>query len=174
MRDEIAEIVAELHRSQPDIDRYTLLYLLGRGGDSSYRSAVEPYLEGPDDMLARLALWVLCWYWNLTAEYAKQVARFMHGVHWDESAQCRLAAIFIAGDYLAVASEPRLLKSLITLCENRGEDQTLRAHAYSALATAMGHEPQSLPFHEDDFNLDAYVDPRLLLEARARLARKGG
>jgi hypothetical protein len=172
--DEVAEIVTELQKPQPGADPYTLMYLLGRAGDASYRSIVEPYIEGPDDMLARLALWVLCWYWGLTSQYTEQVARFIHGVHWDQMDQCRLAAISIAGDYLATASEPQLLWALITLCENKGEDQTLRAHAYSALSTAMGYEPRSLPFHEEAFNLDAHVDPSLLLEATARIAGKGG
>src|SRR5689334_13615513 len=95
--DDVTEIVTEIQKPQPEADPYTLLYLLGRAGDVSYRSIVEPYIEGPDDMLARLAMWVLCWYWGLTAEYTEQVVRFIRGVHWDQFGQCRLAAISIAG-----------------------------------------------------------------------------
>ena len=127
-------------------------------------------------MVARLAMWVLCYYWGLTAEYTEQLLRFMRGVHWDHMEQCRLAAIAIIGDYLATASDPQLLGQLVTTCENRGEDQTIRAHAYAALATAVGldHESQALPFHEEGFNLDAHVDPGVLLEAKTRLANQGG
>src|SRR5438128_1825608 len=134
-RREVEAIAAELRKPWPDTDRYTLLYLLGRGGDASYRALVEPYLNGPDDMVARLALWVLCYYWGLAAECREQLLRFMRGVHWDHLEQCRLAAIAIAGDYLATASDPQLLRQLVTTCENKGEDQTIRAQAYSARAT---------------------------------------
>ena len=171
-REELEAIAAELRKPWPDTDRYTLVYLLGRGGDASYKSLVEPYLEGPDDMLARLALWVLCWYWGLAAEYAEHLLRFMRGVHWDQLEQCRLAAIAIAGDYLATASDPQLLRQLITTCENKGEDQTIRAHAYLALSIAMGMDNAShaLPFHEEGFSLEAHLDPTVLLQAKFRLA----
>jgi hypothetical protein len=176
--DEVEAIASELQKPWPDTDRYTLVYLLGRGGDASYKSLVEPYLEGPDDMLARLALWVLCWYWGLAADYTEHLLRFMRGVYWDHMEQCRLAALAITGDYLAAASasDHKLLRQLITTCENKGEDQTIRAHAYSALSTALGLDNGShaLPFHEDGFNLDAYLDPAVLLEAKSRLAGQSG
>src|SRR5690348_10526992 len=72
---ELDALAEEFQKPQPDTDRYILLYLLGRGGNASYKLVVEPYLEGPDDMLARLALWVLCWYWGLTSEYVDHVIR---------------------------------------------------------------------------------------------------
>src|SRR6476620_12304879 len=142
-RDDVEAIAAELQKPWPDTDRYTLVYLLGRGGDASYKWLVEPYLEGSDDMLARLALWVLCYYWGLTSEYTEQLLRFMRGVRWDHQEQCRLAAIAITGDYLATASDPQLLRQLVTTCENKGEDQIIRAHAYLALATALGLDYES-------------------------------
>src|SRR5687768_16366392 len=89
---EILEVAAELLKSQPAADRYTLLYILGRGGGPGYKHLIEPYLAGPDDMLARLALWIVCWYWNLTPLYARYLLRFVRGVHWDGLEQCRLAA----------------------------------------------------------------------------------
>jgi len=173
---ELDVMAKEIQKPQPDTDRYILLYLLGRGGNAAYKSIVEPYLEGPDDMLARMALWVLCWYWDLTSEYIDHVIRFMRGVYWDELAQGRLAAIDIAGDYLAKSRKRQLLWELMTICEDKGEDPTIRAHAYSALATALGLglESQALPFHEEGFNVDAHIDPAVLAEVKERIATQGG
>src|SRR5262245_4262398 len=66
---EVESIASELQKPEPDTDRYTLLYLLGRAGGPAYKPLVEPYLEGPDDMLARLALWIVCGYWGQAAQY---------------------------------------------------------------------------------------------------------
>ena len=171
---EILEVAAELLKPQPDVDRYTLLYILGRGGRPAYKHLIEPYLAGPDDMLARLALWIVCWYWNLAHLYAPQLLRFIRGVHWDGLEQCRLAATEIAGDYLAKAADPDLLAELIRIFENPDESETLRLHAYSSLVQAVGRKWHPLPAHEEAFDLDASIDIAVIEEAKDRLSIERG
>lgn len=168
--EEVENIAAEVQKPEPETDRYTLLYLLGRAGGPAYRSVVESYLDGPDDMLARLALWIICWYWGLTAQYTDHLMKFMQGVYWDGLEQCRLAATSIAGEYLMTSSNPGLLRELIRLFENRGESEPVRTQAYMSLAEALGHGMPVLPVHNIDFDLDSAADPAVLEEAKALLA----
>jgi hypothetical protein len=167
--EEVAAAAAELEKPQPETDRYTLLFIVGRRGGPHYRTLVEPYLQGPDDMLARLALWVLCWYWNLTDRYTGQLLTFLRGVPWDGLEEIRRAAASITGEYLRTHARPELLNELIDIFEKRDENPSLRQYAYYALADALGRSTRQLPPIYEGEDLDALVDPLVVQGAKARL-----
>lgn len=166
---DVAAVAAELEKPQPETDRYTLLYIVGRRGGPQYRHLVEPYLEGPDDMLARLALWVLCWYWNLTPYYSSYLLTFLRGVPWDSMEEIRRAAASITGEYLRDNPRPELLSELIGIFDKRDEDPSLRLASYYAIADALGHDSRALPPIYDAEDLDALADYSVLQAARTRL-----
>jgi hypothetical protein len=168
-QEQVAAAAAELAKSQPETDRYTLLYIVGRRGGPQYRGLVEPYLEGPDDMLARISLWILCWYWNLTDSYTSQMLAFLRGVPWDGLEEIRRAATAISGEYLRTHARPELLSELIYIFEKRDEDLTLRQYAYHALADALGRDSGRLPPIYEGDDLDSLVDPSIVEAAKTRL-----
>jgi len=172
--EEVRAVADELQKPLPETDRYTLLYIVGKAGGSHYKELVEEYLHGPDDMLARLALWVLCWYWQLTPHYTRQLITFIRGVPWDGLEECRRAATAIAGEYLLTHSDPDLLHVIIETLENTNEEGSLRLSAYYALADAMNRDWHKLPPVHDPLDLDFELDPTVIDEAKDRLLKEWG
>ena len=171
---EVSAVAEELRKQLPETDKYTLLYIVGRAGGPAYRGLVENHLQGPDDMLARLALWILCWYWQLTADYTTQLITFIRGVAWDGLEECRRAATSIAGEYLRTHTHPDLLHALVEIYENGNEEGSLRLNAYYAIADAMGRDWHGLPPVHDPLDLDFEADPSLIEEAKDRLLQEWG
>ncbi len=173
--EQLVDVVHQVQHPQPQADLYTLLYILGLSGDASYRHLMEKYLESPDDpMLARMALHVLCNYWDLADQYTDQVLRFLQGVPWDDEEDVRLVAISIAGRHLRLHPDSRLLGALISIFENPEEGQTVREAAYQALAIALGRSQKDLPPASRHFDLTTETDPTVLQQARRRLLEKRG
>ncbi len=169
---EIAAAAEELQKVSPEARRYTLLYIIGRSYAKSYRKLVESYLEYPEDPeLSALALQILCGFWGDTPHYLDQVLRFIYGVDWDTSNECRLMAISVVGEYLRDREEKRFLKELIRIYEDEREDHHLREAAYLALARAMGRTYQEIPSAAHEFDLVNDIDPNVLKQARERISR---
>ncbi len=170
-RDEARWAEQQLLHPDQDLDRYKVLHLVGKGLDRSFARLVEPYLtchEEPD--LARLALQILCQYWDLTCDYLPFVREFVEGVAWDEDGHIKLMAISVAGGYLRTNRDPDLLAQVLDVLEGDDPEQDIeREAAVTALARAIGLEwKQILPVAG---SLDQVVTQQeVLAQARARLA----
>lgn len=168
---ELASVVAHLQDPKGDGDPYTFLHILGRAGNSSYRSIVEPFLDRPDDpMLSRLALKILCDYWGESEGYLDTLARFIDGVAWDREGDVRLVAISTAGEYLRDRKQASLLGKLVHIFRDEREDRASREGAYFALARAMGREWNELPSAARHFDLSTEIDSDVIVGAEERLA----
>jgi hypothetical protein len=132
--EELQTVVTELQEAGDPRRRPILLKILGYSGDVAYKSLVEPFLTGPDDAAAQWALYVLCRYWGLTAQYIPHIRAFLRGLPWDDIGMVQETAFFIAEDYLAGASDPVLLGEMLQLAEGRGTDERTRELAQEALA----------------------------------------
>lgn len=120
-------------------DLVALIRILGYEGGPHYRSVLEPFLGGPDASLAHWALWVLCEYWGLTAEYVDVLARYIRGVDWDDLGTCRYFAMVTSSDYLQSHKEPKLLRAFVALLAEPSTLQEDREEALHALARAYGN-----------------------------------
>jgi hypothetical protein len=144
---------------------YDALLVVGRSGAIQYRSIVEKYLTASNNpMLARLALMILCRYWNLAPEYKMHVLSFIQGVTWDNEGDVRILAISIAGTMLASQQDDHLIRLLIDIFRNRSntEDQLSREVAYCSLAEAYGRKPYELPTASRHFDLERDIDPEVI------------
>jgi len=167
---DLARVVAELRKDKPVIYPGTLLRILGKGGDKSYKDLVEPFLETPNDpMIARAALWTLCVEWNLTSHFIPRLRNFVQGVSWDIGEDLRLAAFSIVGEYLRNNSDAELLRKLLAIFEDHTERQLIREAAYHALGRAVGRDYVELPPVSRPFDLVKDVDPTILHEVRQQL-----
>jgi hypothetical protein len=170
---EIDQVAKEIQKPMPEADTYTLLHILGKSQATRYRRLVERYLESDTDpMLAKLAMQILCSYWDEASHYLDQITRFVQGVAWDEDDDCQLAAVSIAGEYLRTKHDPVLLYLLLELFEREAEDQLIREAAYGALARAMGREYSEIPSAAKEFDLKADIDTSIIERAKSRLSQE--
>lgn len=152
-------------------DPYEGLLVLGRAEAKQYRGLVEGYLDASDNpMLARLALQILCRYWDLTEQYLCQIMTFMEGVDWDEEDDVRLMAIGCAGSFLLNHSCKPLLAALLRIFHDTNERQLIREVAYRALAESTGVPILRLPPASRHFDLDA-VDQAVIDAVKQALAK---
>jgi len=178
---EETELVASKLPTASVWDRYTLLHMLGLGGEqilfrggtlpSHYRPLVEHFLQGPDESLAKLSLWILGRWWGLAGEYIDEIKKFMRGVAWD-TREARHAAILIAGEYLHSFPEANLLRQLIDIFDHQEYDPDDRKYAYYALADALGRDLRRFPQWYDDLDLESLPESNVLPEARERLTKE--
>jgi hypothetical protein len=176
--------VAQRLDSALEGEQYTLLHILGRGGEqimqrggrlpSGYTRLVERFLPGPDETLARLALWILCRWWGLAEHYPSTLLQFIRGVAWDLSRECRWTAIALSGEYLTLHTHAELLQELLRTYRDTTTPPDVRQYAYFALAEAVGRERRTFPPLHEDIEVDPPPDPTILTEALARLATRGG
>jgi hypothetical protein len=170
--DDLHRVVAMLREERPGVDHYLLLHIIGRSGDRSQRPLVEKYLHRPEDpMLSRLAVQILCGYWNETERYIDRVIEFVDGVNWDEDDDVRLVAISNGGEYLRAHSHPVLLRRLIDIVRDRNERPIVRTAAYFALSRAVGRDWKELPSAARVLDIETEADRMILQEALHRLGR---
>jgi hypothetical protein len=160
-------------------DPYGALFALGRSWAIEHRPLVERYLDGSKGvMLARLALFVLCENWNLSADYRGVITEFVAGVPWDDENDVRILAIDIAGSLLKTEPDLRLLRLVVEMYNDRSEPppQLMRAAAYLALAKAAGRTYNEMPSDGLDFEVDEQQDPvvRAYIENAQRLLDASG
>lgn len=159
--EELEEVVRRLQTNS--CDPYDALLIIGRAGAIQYRDIVERYLHCEDNpALARLALMILCRYWNLTLEYRVVLQRFVEGVSWDKYNDVRLLAISIAGPHVSNHRDEALLEAMIAIFRDRAEEQILREAAYCSLAESAGKTPLELPSAARHFDLERDVDPQVV------------
>jgi hypothetical protein len=119
--EEVAWAAEMLRRAGDGDDRYGLLYVIGRGFGTQYEPLVASFLESPNDnMLSRLALQILCGYWDMSAKYVEEIRRFLAGVPWDDDGMDRQVAISQAGEHLRTNQDDDLLRRLWEFAHNRG------------------------------------------------------
>lgn len=167
--DEIDELVGMLLCGVGD--PYTVLHALGRGSDHAMADVVEPYLDAQEDpMLARLAVQILCNYWERSADYLPVLRRFAMGVAWDEEGDVRQAAISALGEH--VRREPHDTISLGLLWQIAGDaddDEMAREDALLAIARALGREWSEVPSATSPIQPESPEGLALLQEVTKRL-----
>lgn len=136
--------------TQVDGDIHSLLQIVGYAGcfcydsieiRSEYRALIEKFIVFPRDPLVSVtAFCVLCNDWDLTAEYLSQIKMYMRGVEWDEDEDVRVKAMCIAGSYIKETGDKELLRMLLEIFENDGEEKIMREIAYDRISIALGGE----------------------------------
>ena len=124
-----------------DDNLYKLIYILGRAEAKQYRKLIEDFLHYPTDpMISRLALQILCNFWDYTLDYLNEIKKFIDKVEWDQENDIRLMAISCAGEYCRSSMNKELLQLLIRICDDPSEDSISQEGAFEALARAIGME----------------------------------
>jgi len=169
-QEEIASVVADLEGLELAPDPSDLISILCYTDPTKHKQRlVERFLDGPDDIAAKRALWTLCSCWDLTDQYLDVLLWYMEGTPWDDGEDCKLVAISCAGSYLKDHSSPELLRKIIETFED--ENSRTRETAYRALVELTGGDWYSLPTTLD---LEKYVDPAVVKKAKKRLERESG
>ena len=117
-----------------------LLNILSYAGDTAplYKGLVASYLHGPGIWPAIMALSVLCYFYELTQEYAQEISQLMRGVPWDPEYRVQEFATGVAATFLRKESNPVLLRTLIDIVEDETVPEEPRTNAQSALVAALG------------------------------------
>jgi hypothetical protein len=171
-RFDAAAAAAMLPDLTDSMDRYDALFILGRVGDQTYASVVEPFVDERDDpMLARLAVQILCSWWGLGAHYLDRLGAFVAGDPWDleSGGFVQSVAVSASGEVLRQTQDGPLLRALLEPFDRDESGDDLRREAYAALLRASGKEPRDIP----GTGSDAWRRPDLatleLLRQRAKL-----
>lgn len=174
---ELSEVAQRIEKSDDSNthELYTLLHIIGKDPHGiHYRSLIEKYLIFPKDpMIARLALMILCNYWDLTEAYLEILIIYLKGVDWDSFEDVRLIAISSAGEYVQKTKNKELVRLILQIYENQQEEILTRCVAYGALLRCIGLEwieipsPAYLTSH-----LDEYESPIVLENIRNILKDK--
>jgi hypothetical protein len=137
---EIEQVAVLLRGEHDDEQTYGLLYVIGRSLSRSHEELVAGFLEHRDHpTVARLALQILCNFWDLTEKYLDQMQRFIDGVDWDDFGEVRQMAISSAGYYLRDHRRGDLLSGLLKRAALDNDDALERRFAIEAIATALGY-----------------------------------
>jgi hypothetical protein len=143
---ELDQVVSELADPSSNTDRYTLLHIVGLSQHLEYEQLVSSYLESASDpMLARIALQVLCDFWNLKEKYRDRIIEFIRGVSWDYEDDVRQIAMASAGEYLRDHNDQELLASLIATAKDENTRNVIRDDAIRALARALQYDWGDIP-----------------------------
>ena len=103
-----------------DLAAADLLDILSYANDTSYKDLVASFLHGRNVQAAVVALSVLGTFYDLTEEYAKEIAELILGVPWDPFNTVEECAAGLARAYLKEQEQPELLSALIETGEGRG------------------------------------------------------
>jgi hypothetical protein len=177
---ELARVKRQLACDASAATRYALLVVVGRSFDTSARDLVERFLVWPSQPeLSRIALQILCLWWDGTGRYLGYVSEYVAGVAWDlrDGASVRGMALTVAGAYLRDHRGPDLLRQLLALARDpRDEigawDKVLWDAALRALGGALGYPCEALPVPARGFDPDDPIARRIMTQAAARLRRE--
>lgn len=128
-------------------DRYDVLFVIGKAGDTRYEDLVASCMDSPDDpMLARLAIQILGNWWGIGARHTVRIREFVLGVPWDveTGGYVRAVAITSAGRIVREHADLQLLAALLQVFDH-DESGDMRRQAYSALLRAAGLEWSMIP-----------------------------
>lgn len=131
--EEVAEALSSLPEGSED--GYSLLYVLGRSEAFQYEKLIAGFLRSGDTNLARLALQILCTFWDTAESYADEMRAFLDGVEWDDG-WVQQAAVSAAGEYLRTHTDTGMLARLLEFAEP-DNDWLDRRVALEALAVAL-------------------------------------
>jgi len=166
-----------------------LIYILGHAKADVYKDLVEKFIYYRDDFfICKQALKTLCIRWALTEEYLDAVKMYVRGADWDDIDEIRLAALYIAGEYLRKKKFDReLLHLLLQVFEDLGDSSYInesrdyargivKSCAYHAIARAMGKDHEEiLPDYVVEELIETeqldFLDQEMLQKARL-LAQK--
>jgi hypothetical protein len=177
---ELARVKRQLACDTGSANRYALLVVVGRSFDTSARDLVERFLVCPSEpALSRIALQILCLWWDGTGRYLGYVTEYVAGVPWDlrDGASVRAMALTVAGAYLRDHRCPDLLRQLLALAraprdEIGAWDKVLWDATLRALGDALDYPCESLPVPARGFDPDEPIARRILTRAAARLRRE--
>jgi hypothetical protein len=177
---ELAWVKAELAEAQGGAYRYALLYVLGRSLDMSATDLVERFLVCPKEpALSRLALQVLCVFWDRTDRYLDYVMEYAAGVPWDleDAGMVRAMALSIAGRYLRDHRHPELLRQLLAVARDPRDElgaweKVTWDAVIVALGRALGYADRDLPRGPRGFDPDDPLARQILARAEQRLERE--
>jgi len=158
---ELSAVADALRRraSGPQVRAHLMVMLYA--GQACDADAAQTYLTSAEPDVAGLALLVLCAGWKLTTPHLDDVQRLVrHG----EPPQRRLA-LSIAGSYLATRRSRPLLELIVSLAEDAGQPEAVRAEALSAMHRAIDGFPGGLIIDLDEQETArAWTDTRLRLQ----------
>lgn len=172
MMSNVARALPNLDREADDLDIADLLNILTYARDTSYKDLVADYLYGPGTSSAYVALGILCYFYKLTARYAKQIAFIIRGAPWDTSDSLHEKVTSVAADYLRDHTEPTLLRALIETSENHYTSQDRRDNTLGALGIALGLRLPRRATKEVDNESSHLDDASIMRLAKERLARE--
>ena len=137
--------LANAIRNETD-DTYTLLLALGRAWGIQYKDLVEKYLVYPENtMLSRLAIQILCNYWDMGSKYLAHIQSAARGFDWDVEDDVRQMAIGCLGYMYTQTKNVELLRQLYEIWNNEAEDKLMRENSYQAMGEALGYRCDQLP-----------------------------
>jgi len=158
-KDEISFVVDNL---QDDSDfLYDCIYILGRMGLTDYESKIAKYLsfiERPD--VVKVALLVLCDYWDGTAKYISYLKAYAENAEWDFTDEVRLVCITLLGKFLfrqnkKFDNNDRIVIELL-LRIYADSDGIISMEAYRSLCLSAGDETMKSKIGSD-FVVDAKI-----------------
>jgi hypothetical protein len=131
-------VISELHPARWPLAHPRLIRILGYAGGPQHRQVLEPFLEGPSAFLATEALWVLCEYWDLTAEYLDTIESYLLGTDWASNSSLGMDAMYHAKAYLHRNRDHKLLRTLYMLSQDEWADENVRWGAFQLLSELIG------------------------------------
>ena len=160
----VAQKINEFDKSGDYSSLYSALHILGRAEAHEYKALIEKFLVYPKDpMVSRIALKVLCEYWDFIESYKGHLMSFIKGINWDKEEQVRIVAISIAGEYVRKTKNKEFLRLLLNTFENEKEERMIRMCVYSALLRILGLDWNQIPQPRELFSsLEEYIDPSLI------------
>ncbi len=153
-------------------DVYTLLLALGRAEAFQHQAVVEKFLVYPDNpMMARLALQILCKYWDRGQNYLEHIKGAADGFTWDDEDDVRLMAISCLGYVFTQNKKVDLLRSLYEMWKDEAADRMVRESSYLAMGEALGYSPSQLPPASRHFDVNKDIDHELIRKVEKLLTQ---
>ncbi|HET9240598.1 MAG TPA: hypothetical protein VFO10_25260 [Oligoflexus sp.] len=144
-------------------DTYTLLLALGRAWGVQNKDLVEKYLVCPENpMLSRLAIQILCKYWDLGQNFLAHIQEAANGFEWDDEDDVRLMAISCLGYIYTQNKQTELLRQLYDIWNDEAQDKMARESSYLAMGLAIGYGYDQLPPASRHFDVRKDIDPEVI------------
>jgi len=167
---EVKDLVHAIRNETDDV--YTLLLALGRAWAIQYKDLVEKYLICPENtMLSRLAIQILCKYWDLGQNYIGHIQAAAKGFTWDDEDDVRLMAISCLGYIYTQNKSVELLRQLYEIWKNEAEDKMARESSYLAMGEALGYKYDQLPPASRHFDVKKDIDLEVIKKVESLLKK---
>lgn len=148
---------------------FDLVWILSKHGSEKYCSTLERYLLSKSDvMLVRLVLETLCLRWQCGEHYEKYVLGFMDKSLWDCEEDVRVMALSCAGYLWRKTKNIHLLEKLLSIFDDKNENEFIRVVAYQAIVRALSEGEDDIPSCLG-FDLLNGVDKKIVSKARKEI-----